>query len=275
MRVFMRTPDAPSGFPLTQDGKTLPLKLENQVAVVTGASRGIGRAIAIALARAGSRVVVNYVSNREAAEEAVAMILAEGGEAIHVQADVSDRTTHHRILDAALESYGRLDILVNNAGMSRRQAFVDVDPEAFDYTIGVNLVGPYFLAQAAARIMSPKGTGKIINISSVHDAQPMRLNSAYCVAKSGLLMMTRCAALELAAAGIQVNCVSPGAILTDENRPRLEDPAYLAKVLDKIPSRRIGSVDDVVGAVLLLASPDSGYITGTVVYVDGGMLLHG
>lgn len=250
-------------------------KLNNQVAIVTGASRGIGRAIAVALAAEGARVVVNYVTNQAAADEVTATIGAAGGEAVAVQGDVSDRASHARILDAALGKFSRLDILVNNAGMSRRQPFLDVDAEAFDYTLGVNLTGPFFLAQAAARIMAPKRAGKIINISSVHDAQPMRLNSAYCVAKSGLLMMTKCAALELADSGIQVNCVSPGAILTDENRPRLEDPDYLAKVLDKIPARQIGSVDDVVGAVLLLASPESRYITGTVLYVDGGMLLHG
>jgi NAD(P)-dependent dehydrogenase (short-subunit alcohol dehydrogenase family) len=253
----------------------MPLKLENKAAVVTGASRGIGRAIALGLAREGARVVVNYVANRAAADEVVCLILEAGGEAVAVQGDVSDRSSHPRVLGAALDSFSRLDILVNNAGMSRRQPFLDVEPEAFDYTLGVNLSGPFFLTQAAGRIMASNRAGKIINISSVHDARPMTLNSAYCVAKSGLVMMTRCAALELAASNVQVNCISPGAILTDENRPRLEDPAYLAKVLDKIPSRRIGSVDDVVGAVLLLASAESDYITGAVLYVDGGMLIHG
>ncbi|HWR49541.1 MAG TPA: glucose 1-dehydrogenase [Bryobacteraceae bacterium] len=253
----------------------MPLRLENKAAVVTGASRGIGRAIALGLAREGARVVVNYVTNRSAADEVVCLIRQAGGEAVAVHGDVSDRASHARILGTALDAFSRLDILVNNAGISKRQAFLEVEPDAFDYTLGVNLSGPFFLTQAAGRIMARSRTGKIINISSVHDAQPMPLNSAYCVAKSGLLMMTRCAALELAGSNIQVNCVSPGAILTDENSPRLEDPAYLARVLEKIPSRRIGSVEDVVGAVLLLASADSDYITGTVLYVDGGMLIHG
>lgn len=253
----------------------MPLRLENKAAIVTGASRGIGRAIALGLAREGARVVVNYVSNQNAAEEVVALIRQAGGQAVAVQGDVSDRASHERILGAALTSFSRLDVLVNNAGMSKRQTFLEVDPGAFDYTLGVNLMGPFFLTQAAARIMAPNRAGKIINISSVHDAQPMPLNSAYCVAKSGLLMMTRCAALELAACNIQVNCVSPGAILTDENRSRLEDPTYLTRVLDKIPSRRVGAVEDVVGPVLLLASSESDYITGSVLYVDGGMLIHG
>ncbi|MCC6264649.1 MAG: glucose 1-dehydrogenase [Bryobacterales bacterium] len=249
--------------------------LEEQVAVVTGASRGIGRAIAVALAGEGARVVVNFVSNKAAAEEVASLIREAGGEALTVQGDVSDRTSHARILGEALRGFGRLDILVNNAGMSKRQAFLDVEAGDFDYQIGVNFTGPFFLTQAAGRIMAAQGWGKIISISSVHDAQPMRLNSAYCAAKSALVMMTKCAALELAPAGVQVNCVSPGAILTDENRPRLEDPAYLAQVLAKIPAGRVGGVDDITGAVLLLASPASAYITGAVLYVDGGMLLHG
>lgn len=249
--------------------------LEGKTAVVTGASRGIGRAIALALAGEGARVVVNYVRNRAAADEVVALIREAGGKATPVQGDVSDRAAHAHILDEAIRAFGRLDILVNNAGMSKRQPFLEVDAEAFDYALGVNFTGPFFLTQAAGRLMAAQGHGKIINISSVHDAQPMRLNSAYCAAKSALVMMTKCAALELAADGVQVNCVSPGAILTDENRPRLEDPAYLAQVLAKIPSGRVGSVDDIAGAVLLLASPASAYITGAVLYVDGGMLLHG
>lgn len=249
--------------------------LEGHVAVVTGASRGIGRAIAVALAGEGARVVVNFVSNKAAAEEVASVIREAGGDALIVQGDVSDRAAHARILDEAIRGFGRLDILVNNAGMSKRQTFLEVDAATFDYTLGVNFTGPYFLTQAAGRAMAAQGHGKIINISSVHDTQPMRLNSAYCAAKSALVMMTKCAALELAPAGVQVNCVSPGAILTDENRPRLEDPAYLAQVLAKIPAGRVGGVDDITGAVLLLASPASAYITGAVLYVDGGMLLHG
>lgn len=249
--------------------------LEGLTAAVTGASRGIGRAIALALAGEGARVAVNYVQNQAAADEAVSMIRAAGGEAVAVQGDVSDRAAHARILDEATGGSGRLDILVNNAGMSKRQPFLEVDAAAFDYTLGVNFTGPFFLTQAAGRLMAAQGNGKIINISSVHDTQPMRLNSAYCAAKSALVMMTKCAALELASSGVQVNCISPGAILTDENRPRLEDPAYLAQVLAKIPSGRVGVTDDITGAVLLLASPASAYITGAVLYVDGGMLLHG
>ncbi len=250
------------------------MKLSGKVAVVTGGSRGIGRAIALALAREGAAAVVNYVSAAAAAAEVVAAIRGVGGQAVEVQADVKDLSQHGRIVAAAQEHFGRLDILVNNAGMARRQLFLDATVEAWDEIIGVNLKGVYFLSQRAARLMVSQRSGKIVNISSVHDTNPMASNSIYCIAKSGMVMLTKSLALELAEHGIQVNCVSPGAIATDESKERLDDPAYRAKVLAKIPSRRIGTVDDVVGSVVLLASSEADYVTGATLYVDGGMLLH-
>lgn len=250
-----------------------PFNLKGRVAIVTGASRGIGRAIAVGLAHEGAKVVVNYVSNAAAADEVVSEICAAGGESIAVQANVGDLAQHDRLVAAARERFGRIDILVNNAAMTRREPFLDATAAAWDETMAVNLKGVYFLSQAAVRVMAPQRSGKIINISSVHDVRAMPSNSIYNITKAGLVMLTKSLALELAESGIQVNCVSPGAILTDENRDRLADPAYHAKVLAKIPSRRIGEPEDVVGAVLLLASPESDYITGTTLYVDGGMLL--
>ncbi|MBM3861211.1 MAG: glucose 1-dehydrogenase [Verrucomicrobia bacterium] len=247
--------------------------LKGRVAIVTGASRGIGRAIAIGLAREGVSVVVNYVSKGAAAEEVVSEIRAAGGEAVAVQADVGDLAQHERLVGAAHERFGRIDILVNNAAMTRREPFLDATAKAWDETMDVNLKGIYFLSQAVARVMAAQKSGKIINISSVHDVRAMVNNSIYNISKAGLVMLTKSLALELAEKGIQVNCVSPGAILTDDTRPRLADPAYRDKVLAKIPSRRVGEPEDVVGAVLLLASPASDYITGTTLYVDGGMLL--
>jgi len=247
--------------------------LKGRVAIVTGASRGIGRAIAIGLAREGADVVVNYVSQSAAAEEVVAEIRAAGGRAVAVQADVGDLTQHERLVAAACERFGRIDVLVNNAAMTRREPFLEATAKAWDETMGVNLKGVYFLSQAVARVMTAQRSGKIINISSVHDVRPMLSNSIYNISKAGLVMLTKSLALELAEKGIQVNCVSPGAILTDETRPRLADAAYRDKVLAKIPARRVGEPEDVVGAVLLLASPASDYITGTTLYVDGGMSL--
>jgi|YNPNPStandDraft_1061719.scaffolds.fasta_scaffold00202_4 glucose 1-dehydrogenase len=249
------------------------MKLKGKTAVVTGGSRGIGRAIALACAREGAAVVVNYVAAASAAEQVVAAIRAAGGRAVAVRGDVQDLSQHDRILSPAVEQFGALDILVNNAGIARRQPFLEATPPAWEEIIGVNLKGVYFLSQAAARLMIPRGGGKMINISSVHDTHPMPGNSIYCIAKAGLVMLTRSLAVELAAHGIQVNCVSPGAVATDENRDRLADPAYREKVLSKIPCRRIGAVEDVTGAVILLASSESDYITGVTLYVDGGMLL--
>ncbi len=250
------------------------MKLAGKTAVVTGASRGIGRAIALALAREGAAVVVNYLSAAAAAAEVVAAIRAAGGRAVEVQGDVKDLTHHSRIVGKAVEHFGALDILVNNAGMARRQPFLEATADAWDEVTGVNLKGVYFLSQATARLMAPRHAGKIVNISSVHDRNPMAANSIYCIAKAGMVMLTKTLALELAGDGIQVNCVSPGAIATDENRERLDDPAYREKILAKIPSRRIGQVEDVTGAVTLLVSSDADYITGATLYVDGGMLLH-
>lgn len=246
------------------------MRLEGKVAIVTGGSRGIGRAIAVALAHEGASVVVNYVSAAAAAEEVVRAI---GERACAVQADVKDLSHHTRLTEAAVTRFGGLDILVNNAGMARRQPFLEATPAAWEEVIGVNLKGVYFLSQTAAKLMTRRGAGKIVNISSVHDAQPMAGNSVYCIAKAGCNMLTRALALELAPLRIQVNAVSPGAILTDETRDRLEDPVYLKKVLARIPSGRVGGVEEVAGSVIHLASSDSDYITGATLYVDGGMLL--
>lgn len=248
-------------------------QLKGRVAIVTGASRGIGRAIALGLAREGASVVVNYIASGSEAEVVVAEIRAGGGDAIAVHADVGDLTHHDQLVAATCERFGRIDILVNNAGIARCQPFLDVTVSAWDEIMGVNLKGAYFLSQVVARVMVPQRAGKIINISSVHDARPMAANSVYNITKAGLVMLTKSLALELAESGIQVNCVSPGAILTDETRDRLADPAYRDKVLAKIPARKIGEPEEVVGAVLLLSSPASSYINGATLHVDGGMLL--
>ena len=250
-----------------------PFDLTDRVAIVTGASRGIGRAIALGLARAGASVVVNYAADRTAASEVVEQIKAGGGRAVDVQADVGDLAQHERLIAAARDGFGRLDILVNNAAVTRRETFLEATAAAWDRTVDVNLKGVYFLSQAAARLMVAQRSGKIVNISSVHDARPMAANSVYNITKAGLVMLTKSLALELAEQGIQVNCVAPGAILTDETRDRLADPAYRAKVLAKIPAGQVGEPDDVVGAVLLLASASANYINGATLYVDGGMLL--
>lgn len=250
------------------------MKLKGRAAIVTGAGRGIGAAIARAYAREGASVVVNYNGSRDAAEALVQQIEAEGGTALARRADVGDLSQHAGLIDAALSRFGRLDILVNNAAIDRREPVLDATPEHWDEVMAVDLKGPYFLAQAAAKAMVAAGeAGAILNISSVHDEQAHRNNSLYTIAKGGLKLMTRCMALELAPYRIRVNSLAPGAILTDINRAVLSDEAYKQKVLERIPLGRIGDVEELTAAATLLVSDDGSYITGSTFYIDGGLLL--
>jgi len=251
------------------------MRLKDRVAIVTGASRGIGRAIAAGLAREGAAVIVNNSnpSSDELAEELVRTICGAGGRAIPLRADVADLAEHHRLVAAAVTQFGRLDILVNNAGIEFREPFLRTRPETWDRTLAVNLRGPYFLSQKAAEAMTGTGGGKIINISTVHDHHPLRDRSAYAISKGGLMMLTKSLAFELAEHGISVNAISPGAILTDMNREALSVPENLNRCLGKIALKRLGAADDIVGAAVFLASSESDYVTGATLYVDGGMLL--
>jgi glucose 1-dehydrogenase len=249
------------------------MRLRNRVAIVTGAARGIGSAIAKGLAAAGAAVVVNYSRSAAEAEEVVRGISVEGGKAIPVQADIGDLQSHERLVTAAFDHFGRLDILVNNAGIEFREPFLDASPASWDVTFGVNLKGAYFLSQAAARAMMTFGGGKILNVSSIHDEVPIRNLSIYSITKGGMKMLTKSLAFELAEHKINVNSLSPGAILTDINREALSDPAYRVRVIEKIPWKRIGEVADVVGAAVFLCSAESDYVTGATLYVDGGILL--
>jgi glucose 1-dehydrogenase len=249
------------------------MRLKGKVAVVTGAGRGIGRAIAIGYAREGASVVVNYSRSAEEAEDAVRLIRSDGGSAVAVRADISRTADQDALLEATLNEFGALDILVNNAGIEYNEPVLDAKEETWEHTIGVNLKGAYFLSSKAAAIMRAAGGGKIINISSVHDVQPLRDRAIYSITKGGLLMMTKSLALELAEYNIQVNAISPGAILTDMNRKHLTDPPRRARLLDRIPARKIGEPEDLIGAAVFLASRDSDYATGTTIYVDGGLIL--
>lgn len=250
------------------------MRLKDRVAIVTGGNRGIGRAIALGLAHAGAAVVVNNSRPDKTTEEVVELIRSLGGRASALPADVGDLGAHERIVSEAVERYGRLDVLVNNAGVEFHEPFLEARPETWDKTLAINLKGPYFLSQKAARAMQRTGGGKIINIGSVHDRVPLRNRSAYAVSKGGLAMMTKSLAFELAEHGIAVNAISPGAILTDMNRKSLSVPENRERCLGKIAMKRLGEVDDIVGAAVFLASRESDYMTGATIYVDGGMLLY-
>lgn len=250
------------------------MKLKDRVAIVTGAGRGIGVALAKGLAREGAAVVVNYSRSAAEAKNVADEIATAGGRAIAVRADVGELTAHEQLIAAALESFGRLDILVNNAGIEFRESFLTTTEQQFDQTLGVNLKGVYFLSQQAARAMVRAGNGgKIINISSCHDTVPLAFRSAYAVSKGGLAMLTKSLALELAEHKINVNAISPGAILTEMNSEQLSKPDVRSRLLARIPWNRLGETEDCVGAAVFLASPESDYVTGATLYVDGGLLL--
>lgn len=250
------------------------MKLSGKVAIVTGAGRGIGAALAKALAREGAAVVVNYSRSAVEAETVAKEIREAKGKAVAVRADVCQSGDHERLISAALEHFGSLDILINNAGIEYREPFLTTTEEQFDRTLGVNLRGIYFLSQHAAQVMVRAGKGgKIINISSCHDTVPLNLRSAYAVSKGGLSMLTKSLALELAEHHINVNAISPGAILTEMNSESLSKPDVRARLISRIPWDRLGESEDCVGATIFLASADSDYVTGATLYVDGGLLL--
>jgi glucose 1-dehydrogenase len=250
------------------------MRLKGQVAIVTGAGRGIGAALAKGLAGEGAAVVVNYSHSAAAAEKVAGQIIAAGGRAVAFQADVSNLKEHDRLVTAAVQQFGKLDILVNNAGIEFREPFLTTTEEQFDQTLGVNLKGVYFLSQKAARVMVAAGNGgRIINLSSCHDTVPLNLRSAYAVSKGGVRMLTKSLALELAPHRINVNSIAPGAILTEMNCESLSKPEARARLLGTIPLNRLGEGEDCVGAAVFLASAEASYMTGATLYVDGGLLL--
>lgn len=250
------------------------MRLKDKVAIVTGAARGIGRAIALGFAGEGALVVINDCRSGGQGDEVVEKIRASGGKAIFVQADVSELVEHEKLVSSAVKEFRQLDILVNNAGVEFREPFLESKPQTWERTLGVNLKGAYFLSQRAAKVMSRSGKGKIINIASVHTSVPLRERSIYAISKGGTGMLVKSLALELAEYGITVNGIAPGAIRTEMNRESLADEGKRKKLLERIPLGRIGEPEDIAGAAVFLASSESDYVTGTTIYVDGGFLLH-
>jgi len=249
------------------------LRLEGKVAIVTGSSLGIGKAIAVALAHEGASVVVNYRSHPEDGEETVQEIEKAGGKAISVQADVSRPEDVKNLVGRTVEEFGRVDIMVNNAGVEEKHPFLDTPFEVWEKVISVNLTGVWLGCQEAARQMVSQGNGgSIINISSVHEDLPMPTNASYCAAKGGVRMLMRTIAVELAGHGITVNNIAPGAIETPINQNLKDHPEQLKELLSEIPLGRIGQPEDVASLAVFLASDASSYSTGSTFYVDGGMM---
>lgn len=248
------------------------MQLEGKVALVTGAATGIGEAIARAYGAAGARVAIDYLHHREQAEQICQEI--GKGKAIAIQADVSKLPDINRMVQQTVATFGRLDILVNNAGIEETTPFLEVTEEQWDRQLAVDLKGPFFMAQAAARQMVKQRKGKIINISSIHEDQPMPGNAPYCATKGGLRMLTRTLADELAPYQINVVGIGPGAIATPINQKTLDNPQKVQTLLSSIPLGRIGKPEDVAGLALWLASDASDYVTGTTFFIDGGLMVH-
>ncbi|MEV2280811.1 3-oxoacyl-[acyl-carrier-protein] reductase [Paenibacillus larvae] len=245
--------------------------LTGKVALVTGASRGIGRAIALCLAEAGTDVAVNYAGNEQAAAEVVQQIEAMGRKAAMMRADVSKAQEADQLVKDTLEQLGKLDILVNNAGITRDNLIMRMKEEEFDTVIATNLKGVFNCVKAATRPMMKQRSGRIINISSVVGVLGNPGQANYVAAKAGVIGLTKAAARELASRGITVNAVAPGFIETDMTDQLPED--VKAKMLEDIPLAKLGQPEDVAKTVLFLASADSSYMTGQTLHVDGGMYM--
>jgi len=246
--------------------------LQGKIAIVTGASRGIGRAIAVAMAREGAAVVINYTANERAAQETLVAVEAAGAQGMVVQADVVDAADCEKLVRAALDKFGKVDILVNNAGITRDNIVARMKLEEWQSVIDTNLSGAFNCTKAVMRpLLKQKSGGRIINLSSVIGQAGGAGQANYAAAKAGLIGLTKSLAKELASRQITVNAVAPGYIETEMTSVLLEE--VKSGILKQIPLGRAGLAEDVAEAVVFLASERAGYITGQVIAVDGGLVM--
>ncbi len=246
-------------------------QLTDKIAVITGASRGIGREIAFEFARRGATVVINHLTNPEAAQAVVDQIVGEGGAAAAVQADVSQEEGANALIKAAVDAYGRIDILVNNAGITRDNVIMMMSADDFDLVVQNNLRSTWLCSKAAVRTMMRKRYGRIVNISSISGIMGNAGQTNYSASKAGIIGLTKALAREVAARNITVNAVAPGFVLTDLTANLPEE--LTQKLKDNIPLGRWGTVEDVAQAAAFLASDEASYITGHVLTVDGGLAM--
>jgi glucose 1-dehydrogenase len=246
--------------------------LQNKVAIVTGAARGIGQAIAVAMAADGAAVVVN-VGGHTPGDETVGLITQAGGRAKSFKADISEPSEVQAMVDFAVKEFGQLDIFVNNAAIETKHPFLEFPIEEFDKIVKIDLRGPWVCSQIAARQMVKQGQGgRIINISSVHEDLPMLTNAPYCAAKGGVRMMTRTIAVELAPHKITVNNIGPGAVYTPIDADVQANPEMEKALMAEIPLSRWGQPKEIADLAVFIASEKGGYMTGSTVFIDGGML---
>lgn len=248
------------------------MRLEGKVAIVTGATTGIGMACAQAMAREGACVTIDYVGNPASAQSVVDGIKQAGGRALAVEADISKQDQVQHLVDETVRAFGRLDIMHNNAGWEKRIPFLDTPLETYQQVIDINLTGTWLGSQVAARQMVKQGNGgRIINTSSVHEDVTMPTNAPYCAAKGGIRMLMRTIAVELAPHKITVNNIAPGAIFTPIDADVQANKEFEDELMDEIPLHRWGKPDEVANLAVFLASDDASYITGATYFIDGGM----
>ena len=252
------------------------MRLENKVAVVTGSSTGIGRAVAERYAREGADVVINYRKSEAEAHDCLKAVEAAGRRGLVVQADMAKVDQVRHLVDRCVEEFGRIDVMVANAGVEKETPALDIEEDLWDWIIDVNLKGAFFCAQAAARHMSERfdddGTGgSIIFMSSVHEEIPFPLHTAYCASKGGVKLLCRNLAVELGPKQVRVNNICPGAIKTPINAPVLSNPDRIKDLLAQTPLGRVGETEDVTGVAVFLASDEAKFVTAGSYYVDGGL----
>jgi glucose 1-dehydrogenase len=249
------------------------MSLKDKVAIVTGGNSGIGQAIVIELAQQGASIVIDYVAHPEATSALEQQIAKLGSQSIGVTADVSKLADLQKLIDAAVSRFGRVDIMVNNAGIETRTSVLDTTEAQYEAVMSVNLKSAFFATQIAAKQMIKQGGGgRIINITSVHEDWPMPGNTAYCLAKGGMRMLTRTAGLELAKHNILVVGVGPGAVDTPINLSTMNDPAKLAALNAAIPLGRMARPSEIASVVAFLAGDGATYLTATTIFADGGIM---